>query len=165
MEKFDELPKEIQNRMLDCQVEQGNERNPDVFRRWIEEVLRGFDWNATPEEYNVWYQALVKNNYAPFFEFHGIVQENDDILKIVSKDCGGPFVGGRLPDIKTRLNFSVEVIKAVPYQVCPLCEGLGQIQNDNLNAVGTLYVDCPVCLGSRVIPMYALPNEIITEEE
>ena len=80
------------------------------------------------------------------------------IYTIFAKECTSVFVP-LSEDIHSKLN------PAVPYQVCPLCGGFGQIQNDNLNAMGALYVDCPVCAGSRIIPMYALPNETIIEEE
>lgn len=72
MKQFDELPIEIQNRMLDCQEEQGNPRNPDVFRRYLKEskFSKGFAWQFTSEGLDVWNEVLVNNNYAPFFKIH-----------------------------------------------------------------------------------------------
>jgi hypothetical protein len=38
-----------------------------------------------------------------------------------------------------------EVLKVVPYQACPICNGIGQLQN---------YSICNVCNGSKIIPMH-----------
>jgi len=39
------------------------------------------------------------------------------------------------------------------YQTCPICNGSGQIHNPCFGTnTGSLYIDCPKCLGSMVIP-------------
>ena len=72
MKQFDELPIEIQNRMLDCQEDQGNPRNPDVFRKYLKEsrFSEGFDWPLTSEGWDIWNEVLENNNYVPFFKLH-----------------------------------------------------------------------------------------------
>ena len=45
----------------------------------------------------------------------------------------------------------------IPYQVCPLCDGVGTIQNPhfNPNVTGSdQIITCSVCRGDNVIPMH-----------
>jgi hypothetical protein len=70
MTEFDKLPKEIQERMLECQIEQGNLRNADVF---IKEILStadqgGFYWRDTMEGWDFWAKVLIENNQDLFFK-------------------------------------------------------------------------------------------------
>lgn len=62
MTQFDKLPIEIQEKMLERQVEQGNKRNPEVFRVLITTGAEkgGFSWSFTPENYYFWYMILIK---------------------------------------------------------------------------------------------------------
>ena len=60
MKPFDEKPVKIQARMLEAQVEQGNEANADVFRKAIG---GGFDWEGTKEGDDAWYEALICDDY------------------------------------------------------------------------------------------------------
>ena len=50
-----------------------------------------------------------------------------------------------------------DVIKCVPYQKCPVCEGSGQIYVSQLNPYETNvsigYNPCNVCGGNGIIPM------------
>ena len=57
---FDKLPVEIQERMLLEQEEQGNERNPDVFRRYLYSGIghKGFDWDVTEDGHDFWVSVL-----------------------------------------------------------------------------------------------------------
>jgi len=62
-------------------------------------------------------------------------------------------------------NCGYTVLATVPYQKCPVCEGMGQIfvnQLDPYNTNSTIgYNPCHVCRGSGVIPMHVLPyNEV-----
>ena len=52
MAKWEKLPVEIQERMLQCQEEQGNKKDESVFIRKINEVKSdgGFNWDDTKEE-------------------------------------------------------------------------------------------------------------------
>lgn len=48
----------------------------------------------------------------------------------------------------------VKVVKSVPYQKCPLCNGLGMINvipDDN-----SVRKQCSVCEGEKIIPMYCI---------
>ena len=53
--EWKDLPKEIQNRMLDCQVEQGNPRDVSVFEK---NVYSGFIWCCTKEGFEYWDKIL-----------------------------------------------------------------------------------------------------------
>lgn len=72
MKEFDEKPKWLQELMLDKQEEQGNKRNPDVFRKKVNEIQPhgGFYWADTKEKYNVWHDAIARDNYEPLYKAH-----------------------------------------------------------------------------------------------
>lgn len=59
----------------------------------------------------------------------------------------------------------INIKQTVPYQKCPVCEGMGQIfvnQLDPYNTSSSIgYRPCHVCGGSGIIPMHVLPcNEV-----
>ena len=58
--KWNDLPVEIQERMLECQVEQGNLRNPEVFKENITNTSKkgGFNWCDTKEGGGFWSTIL-----------------------------------------------------------------------------------------------------------
>lgn len=68
MAKFDELPLEIQERMLEEQDKQGNPRDLNVFRKIIHAGFNGFFWNGTKEGYSFWRDILMNSNVETFFE-------------------------------------------------------------------------------------------------
>ena len=113
------------------------------------------------EEINIY--AMKLHDWEVSGKFEVLRVHGGWIYTIYAKECTSVFVPFS-EEIHSKSN-PAEIIKAVPYQVCPFCEGFGKIQNDNLNAVGLLYVDCPVCSGSRVIQMYAMLNEEFNKEE
>lgn len=69
MIQFNELPVEIQQRMLDEQVRQGNPRNAEVFeRRTMAHALGGgFSWPRTVEGYTFWEKIIVDGDFADFY--------------------------------------------------------------------------------------------------
>ena len=72
MKQWKELPVEIQERMLECQVEQGNPRDASVFEMNIaaSAIGGGFDWNETEEESAVWAIIIAKGEYMEFYNLH-----------------------------------------------------------------------------------------------
>lgn len=66
MNQFDELPEQIQERMLELQEQQGNKRDPAVYRKNILDPFRGFEWNKSPEGYEFWADIIVGKNYDNF---------------------------------------------------------------------------------------------------
>jgi len=60
--KWSDLPKEIQERMLECQEEQGNKRDSSVFERSIssDKHRGGFIWSNTSEGHEYWNGILNK---------------------------------------------------------------------------------------------------------
>ncbi len=54
------------------------------------------------------------------------------------------------------------ILKSVPYQKCPICQGMGQFfvnQLDPYNTGDTIgYKQCHVCKGNGIIPIYVLPT-------
>jgi hypothetical protein len=60
--KWSDLPKEIQDRMLECQEEQGNKRDSRVFKISItrDKNQGGFTWNRTSEGHVYWSGILNK---------------------------------------------------------------------------------------------------------
>ena len=70
MIKFKDLPVEIQRRMLDEQVRQGNPRNAKVFERFIDTSVNegGFWWEKSVEGHAFWDKIILKENIAVFYE-------------------------------------------------------------------------------------------------
>jgi DnaJ-class molecular chaperone len=54
----------------------------------------------------------------------------------------------------------------VPYQKCPVCEGMGQIfvnQFDPYNTNSSIgYKPCHVCGGSGIIPMHIINDKLLS---
>lgn len=74
MTLFDELPFEIQEKMLENQMLQGNNRNLDVFRQSISAAKDGggFDWDKSVEDTKLqksfWSYVLRHNKHYLFYE-------------------------------------------------------------------------------------------------
>lgn len=70
MIKWDELPFEIQNRMLECQEEQGNPRNSNAFkiRTDADKSGEGFLWSDTIEGNSFWYSIVFDRNIDVFYK-------------------------------------------------------------------------------------------------
>jgi len=70
MIQFKDLPVEIQERMLDEQVRQGNPRNAEVFEKnIITSVIKGgFCWDKSVEGHVFWDKILRDGNIAVFYE-------------------------------------------------------------------------------------------------
>lgn len=78
---WDELPIEIQYKILDYQEKQGNPRNPNIFRDDIEagSTDGGFTWRDTEEGHDFWNKIL---NGGKFKEFYDLYPEKDISIKI-----------------------------------------------------------------------------------
>ena len=70
MVKFNELPVEIQEKMLDEQARQGNPRNAEVFKIniWANNRLGGFTWNESVEGHAFWEEIIQNGNLTIFYE-------------------------------------------------------------------------------------------------
>lgn len=70
MKPYDEKPVKIQARMLEAQVEQGNEANADVFRKEIRSDIDegGFNIAYTKEGGFAWFWAIVFDSYEPLYQ-------------------------------------------------------------------------------------------------
>lgn len=54
-----------------------------------------------------------------------------------------------------------EVVKgAVPYQCCPVCNGIGKVIADGFTK--SVYQVCKVCNGDKIIPMHIIDLTILT---
>jgi len=67
---WESLQNEIQERMLKCQVEQGNPRDENVFKYFIISDFDngGFTWDDTIEKQDFWQSILADSNFELFFE-------------------------------------------------------------------------------------------------
>ena len=65
MIQFKDLPVEIQERMLDEQVRQGNKRDAKGFE---EDVTEGFSWDRSVEGFDFWDEILLDGNISVFYE-------------------------------------------------------------------------------------------------
>ena len=63
------FPREIVERMLECQVEQGNPRDISVFKedRTTDRPGKGFTWKNTLEGHDFWSSILVSKKLGIFF--------------------------------------------------------------------------------------------------
>lgn len=52
---------------------------------------------------------------------------------------------------------SYRVLEAVPYQCCPVCNGIGKVLADGFTSA--VYQTCKVCNGAMIIPMHILPTD------
>lgn len=79
---FKKLPIQIQKRMLDVQVEQGNPYNSNIFVNDItsDRLAGGFNWLETVEGISFWGDVIINDNHATFFEKYpfGIYVPNID---------------------------------------------------------------------------------------
>lgn len=67
MKTFRELPKEIQEKMLEEQVLQGYERNAEVFET---QIRGGFIWDDTSQRYAFWYKIIIDNDFTEFYKMY-----------------------------------------------------------------------------------------------
>jgi hypothetical protein len=70
MIQFNDLPVEIQQRMLDEQVRQGNPRNAEVFKERViaDDRGGGFAWEDSEEGLDFWEKIILYGNFAVFYE-------------------------------------------------------------------------------------------------
>jgi hypothetical protein len=67
--KWQDLPKEIQEKMLERQEEQTGKRDASVFEKIITsaKAIGGIDWDETPENCYFWYEILINDNISHFY--------------------------------------------------------------------------------------------------
>ena len=67
--KWNDLPVEIQERMLECQEEQGNTRDPKVFKDDIfaNRATGGFNWIEANEGEAFWIPIISEENIYHFY--------------------------------------------------------------------------------------------------
>ncbi len=70
--EFDQLPREIQTSMLDCQEEQDYKRDADAFRK---SLSSGFVFEETKEGHSFWTEVLLNKNFDLFFEKYPTSEE------------------------------------------------------------------------------------------
>lgn len=65
------VPNDIVERMMDCQEEQGNNRDASVFEKFgiSSDVEGGFYWFKTKEGQAIWEYVIRKKNFQPFYDF------------------------------------------------------------------------------------------------
>lgn len=73
--KLEGFPDEVIDKMLERQVEQGNKRNIEVFKKKSDanKAEGGFDWDETEEWHHnkiIWKDAIKCKNFTPFFIFY-----------------------------------------------------------------------------------------------
>ena len=67
--QLEEFPREIVERMLECQVEQGNPRDVSIFEHYpnADQDSGGFNWRATIEGDDWWSKVIDDKNFDIFF--------------------------------------------------------------------------------------------------
>ncbi len=105
MTEFDKLPREIQERMLECQVEQWNTCDEDVFRN---EIANGFRWDKTIEGWDFWANVINKHNHKLFFEKYPKKRPLRDAIQEVKANPAEAIKA--LQEYAKQFNLTVEVI-------------------------------------------------------
>lgn len=65
-----DFPIEVVQKMVDYQVEQGNEADVEAFQQSRDRgrLDKGFKWKKTPEGYDFWVKVIERKNFDLFFE-------------------------------------------------------------------------------------------------
>ena len=68
--RLKEFPTEIVEKMLECQVEQGNRKDVSIFENSSSESKThgGFDWDKTSEDRNFWTRVIANKDFNVFFD-------------------------------------------------------------------------------------------------
>lgn len=95
--KIADFPLEVVQKMVDCQIEQGNKGNPEIFSSFIDasRPSGGFSWAITEEGHIFWDHVINGKNFKKFFE-HFPKKSLDTAGEITLKKQG-----------KITLNFSI----------------------------------------------------------
>ena len=69
---WNELPVEIQEKMLEHQVARGNKRDPEVFIKKINSLVSdgGFSWRITNEGHDFWIEIINNGNISHFYTLY-----------------------------------------------------------------------------------------------
>ena len=90
------FPIEVVQRMVDCQVEQGNKADVSVFQRnkYAGQINNGFDWPKTKERSGFW-NMVVNGDFDDFWQmypkpnkkvyYRGDEKRGDEIIKALEK--------------------------------------------------------------------------------
>lgn len=64
------FPIEVVQKMVDCQVEQGNKADVTIFQKDYDtpEPFGGFNWDRSVEGYDFWYDVTSERNFDLFFK-------------------------------------------------------------------------------------------------
>lgn len=84
MIEWDDLPKEIQEKMLDEQEKQGNGRRVYVFRDSLDRpaCIGGFDWELAVGGYDFWLRVLKKGDFSGFYEKYPKIDDLDSSCSV-----------------------------------------------------------------------------------
>jgi hypothetical protein len=90
------FPKEIIARMLQCQEEQGNKKDINVFEKYnsCSLVAGGFDWDETKEDGCFWYEVICNKDFNLFFKKYPKKEDNqefrvgDKVYDIMLREIG-----------------------------------------------------------------------------
>lgn len=85
------FPKEVVDRMLDLQEEQGCEIDIGVFEEYSKADFSqgGFNWGETPEKSDFWYEVIINKNFDVFFEEYPKqkhLSEEEEVLKYIREN-------------------------------------------------------------------------------
>jgi len=125
MIKWDELPLEIQEKMLQRQVEQGNPRDPSVFEKQIDANIEegGFDWYKTYEGSRFWAYIIWDVTTGHFYTLYPKTQKH---ISSYDELIIGQYYWIKLSDkwypalYKFNDNFVIDGATAVPKEIISL---------------------------------------------
>ena len=84
---WNDLPLEIQNRMLEHQEKQGYLKNPDVFKKETGAGLtkKGFVWGHTIEGHDFWFDILHHGKFNIFYKIYPKKDVSEKIDEVLNK--------------------------------------------------------------------------------
>lgn len=108
LKDFD-FPLEVVERIVECQIEQGNKPDLSHYQRYRYLATKnegGFDWKDTVEGEEFWEEILVHFNYDIFFDRYP--RKHTDILEVTMEDIAKKF-GVDPSKIRIKRNWEDEV--------------------------------------------------------
>lgn len=84
---WEDLPKEIKEKMLEYQVAQGNKKKPSIFVHELGSAKYegGFSWADSPEGFDFWKNVLEEGNFKIFFDKYPKSELNFEKLDELNK--------------------------------------------------------------------------------
>jgi len=88
------FPDEVIDKMLERQLEQGNKRNIEVFKKISDtgKAKGGFDWAETNEKHRFWCQVIHNRDFDLFYEKYPKQSLNNTVIEVLTFEHGAKVI-------------------------------------------------------------------------